>query len=226
MKASFMNISFFDFHDSYIELIDRKKGECYLQAVNVLPEFYDTDSAIWMRASLMKITFNNLIIKNTDIDLDSLADNKFEILEVKIINQCSDKKNLIICMEDRRDYLELELSFTDLILEWDEYEDKSWHSYLHEEDYVKKYIQSEDTDWVYIEQDKRKYYSKELDNELCEDHELFKIGATPLMKKEGSDDVLYSLCNGKIAVVHLTYCKENSCKYPKFIIYNSIEEAM
>lgn len=47
-----------------------------------------------------------------------------------------------------------------LILEWKDYEDKSWYTYLYEEDYIKKYIENhEDTDWMYISNDKRLYFN-------------------------------------------------------------------
>ena len=46
------------------------------------------------------------------------------------------------------------------------------------------------------------------------------------MQNQANDDVLFSMDDGRCYIVHVTYQKENSAKYPRFTVFESINEAL
>jgi hypothetical protein len=74
--------------------------------------------------------------------------------------------------------------------------------------------------WEKID-DKSDFFEKELRRELHASHKLYSVNARAIARCGGNDDVVFELEDCKIAVIHLTYSKEKSDKYPWFKIYES-----
>lgn len=136
MKTDYRDFEYFDFHDSYFENADRKADRFiwYLSAVNVSPECKLNPKSCSMMASEMRIEFVDCKIQPQELDVKRLAEENFEILEVKRISKEDSAYTYLFCMTSRRDYIEVELTFTNVLFEWEKYEAKAWYVYTKEKD--------------------------------------------------------------------------------------------
>jgi hypothetical protein len=69
-------------------------------------------------------------------------------------------------------------------------------------------------------------YDTELRRECCESHILYGAEATCIAKADNSDDFIFSLADGKWALVHLTYQVETSPNWPAAKMFDSLEECL
>ena len=123
MQTDYSDFAYFEFHDSYFKKVemDGERLVWYLEAVNVLPECRLNPQNCSMMASELRIEFVNCKVKNQKSDVKRLAEENFEILEVKKIADEDQRYTYLFCMESRRDYLELTLTFKNVLFEWEEY---------------------------------------------------------------------------------------------------------
>lgn len=47
-----------------------------------------------------------------------------------------------------------------------------------------------------------------------------------LAKSEEKDDVLLSMDNGTCVIIHLTYAKETTGEFPRFMMFDTVEQAL
>jgi len=97
-----------------------------------------------------------------------------------------------------------------------------------EEGYKDKYfdlmlIKSEH--WGFISPRDRQSWYMELEEELDKKHPLYRKSATPIARCYGQDDVLYKYSDGTCAIVHLTYSNKNEKGFPRFVEFNTLEDA-
>ena len=62
----------------------------------------------------------------------------------------------------------------------------------------------------------------ELRRELDSTHPLHGLVATPIGRRQDNDDVLFSLADGRVGVVHLTWAgKPDTSPFPLTVLYES-----
>jgi hypothetical protein len=68
----------------------------------------------------------------------------------------------------------------------------------------------------------------ELKRELSPQHVLFGRDVVPIARRKDSDDVLFRLDNGSVAIVHLTWSgkQDQHPKFPWTTIHKTIDDAM
>jgi hypothetical protein len=59
--------------------------------------------------------------------------------------------------------------------------------------------------WEPLSSDQVKQFSSELNRELTAQHPLHGLPMTPVARSKAADDVLFSMKNGQVAMVHLTW---------------------
>jgi hypothetical protein len=89
---------------------------------------------------------------------------------------------------------------------------------------LKLTIEKINKDWDLLDNKGNVYFLNQLNNELIEEHFLFNRAEKAIMKRLSQDDVLYLLKDGKFAIVHLTYSKNNSSKWPAYKEFETIGE--
>lgn len=70
----------------------------------------------------------------------------------------------------------------------------------------------------------RQYFEEELNRELNREHFLYNKDLEAVIKSECNDDVIFYMSNGALVLVHLTYSSENLKEFPRFKIFNDINE--
>ena len=61
------------------------------------------------------------------------------------------------------------------------------------------------------------HFLDELNSELNEKHPLYKKAIKAVAKCDSNDDVLFLLNNNTYAIIHLTYSKDSTGKFPLYI---------
>ena len=84
-------------------------------------------------------------------------------------------------------------------------------------------VKSEDWDVVDVK-DSSKWLAL-LNAELNRTHPLYKRATKALARCYARDDVLYRLEDGKCAIVHLTYYRNNADGWPRFVMFEKLEDA-
>ena len=66
----------------------------------------------------------------------------------------------------------------------------------------------------------------ELEREVCKGHKLFGVMAKAISKRVDRDDFLFELSDdtNRFAVVHLTWQKEDSIKWPTVEFYKTFDD--
>lgn len=79
--------------------------------------------------------------------------------------------------------------------------------------------------WQPIERDdQRRALEAELHRELAPDHPLYGLKPTAIARRQDNDDVLFSLTDGRLAVVHLTWMvNQDRPPYPAADFYTSTD---
>ncbi|GAA0086361.1 hypothetical protein UT300007_28000 [Clostridium sp. CTA-7] len=80
----------------------------------------------------------------------------------------------------------------------------------------------DECDWFY--NFNKQFFEEELKRELNNNHFLFNKDFKAILKNECNDDVIYYISDGRFINVHLTYQLENSSNYPRYKIFDNIEE--
>lgn len=229
MHTDYRDFNNFDFHDAYFKRVemDGKRIVWYLEAVNVLPECSLNPQSCSMMASELRLEFVDYKVENQESDVKRLAEENFEILEVKRISEEKQKYTFLFCMVSHRDYLELKLTFKNVLFEWEKYESKAWYVYVKEKDTIKIFLdKNPQIAWMTVDNIHGGKLATEFYRELHHSHALYGIEVMALSKSEGMDDVLFSMDNGKCAIVHLTYAKEKTEKFPRFLLFDTVEQAL
>lgn len=229
MKTDYRDFEYFDFHDSYFEKVETIGNNLiwYLEAVNVSPLCTLNPHKCSMMASQMKLEFIDYETENREFPLEKLAEDSFEILEVRKTAEQNGKYTYLFYIWSPTGDTELTVTFRDVIFEWESYEAKAWYVYQQELNVTKEFLmQNPQIEWMLLNSRQSSSFVKELHSELTESHPLYCIEAMVYAKAEDSDDVLFSLDNGKCVIVHLTYAKQNTNGYPKFTEFESIEQAL
>lgn len=227
MQTDYRDFNKFDFHDAYFERVelDGKRLVWYLEGVNVLPECRLNPQSCSMMASELRVEFVDCKVENQESDIKRLEE--FEILEVKRISEENQKYTYLFCMVSHRDYMEMKLTFKNVLLEWEKYEAKAWYVYAKEKDAVKNFLnKNPQVTWMTVDDIHGGKLAMEFNRELHHGHALYGFEATALAKSEGMDEVLFSMNNGKCAIVHLTYAREKTEKYPLFLLFDTVEQAL
>jgi len=84
-------------------------------------------------------------------------------------------------------------------------------------------IQSED--WDIIDAGSESKWLVQLNAELSQTHPLYRRATKALARCYARDDVLYRLEDGKCAIVHLTYSRDNVDGWPRFVMFEKPEDA-
>lgn len=229
MKTDYRDFEYFDFHDSYFQKVEICENRLiwYLEAVNVSSLCAENPHSCSMMASEMRLEFVDYETDERTFLFDKLAEDSYEILDVREINQDNGKYTYTFVMCSSSDYTEITLSFSDAIFEWEGYESKAWYVYSAELEFTEKFLsENPKIEWFTLNSKQSTSFVRELHSELTESHPLYCIEAMAYAKSESSDDVLFSLDNGKCAIVHLTYSRQNIEGFPKFTKFESIEEAL
>lgn len=80
--------------------------------------------------------------------------------------------------------------------------------------------------WRDIEGHEATVLQAELKRELCPDHPLYGHHAEPWLISWPDKDVAFTLSDGRVALVHLTYNRETHPDYPVFKVFASKAEAL
>lgn len=80
--------------------------------------------------------------------------------------------------------------------------------------------------WRGIEGNEATALQAELKRELCPDHPLYGQDAEPWLISWPDKDVAFTLSDGRVALVHLTYDRETHPDYPAFKVFASQAEAL
>jgi hypothetical protein len=67
-------------------------------------------------------------------------------------------------------------------------------------------------------------FEAELYRELCTAHALYGLRVSTLGRRNDGDDFLFSLEDGRVTEVHLTWQRESIPEWPKAQLYRGIEE--
>lgn len=229
MKTDYREFECFDFHDSYFQKVETCDNRLiwYLEAVNVSSQCAENPHSCSMKASEMKLEFVDYESDMHIFLFEKFADDSYEVLEVRKFDEDNGKYTYKFVVCSSNDYAEITLSFSDVIFEWEGYESKAWYVYSAESELTKKFLsENPQIEWFALNSKQGGNFVKELHSELTESHPLYCIEAMAYAKSESSDDVLFSLDNGKCAIVHLTYSRQNIEGFPKFTKFESIEEAL
>lgn len=229
MKTDYREFECFDFHDSYFKKVDSCDNRLiwYLEAVNVSPQCELNPHKCSMMASVMRVEFVDYESDTHIYLFDKFADEAYEILDLIKFDEDNGKYTYKFVMCSSIDYVEIMLSFSDVIFEWESYESKAWYVYVAESELTEKFLsENPQIDWFILNSKQSTAFVKELQSELAESHPLYCTEAMAYAKSESSDDVLFSLDNGKCAIIHLTYSKQNAEGFPKFKEFDSVEKAL
>lgn len=229
MHTDYRDFEYFDFHDSYFQgvEVDNNNLIWYLEAVNVLNSCSQNPHKCSMRASEMRLQFIDYEINSKDFPLDKLAEDSYEILSAEKTCELNGKYTYLFNIYSFGEYIELEMSFSDVLIEWKTYEDKAWYAYCNELEFTKKFLlKNPQIKWFPLNSRQNKIFVDELHNELSESHPLYRTESVAYAKAENSDDILFGLSNGKCAIIHMTCSNRNTDDYPKIIEFESVEEAL
>ena len=80
-------------------------------------------------------------------------------------------------------------------------------------------------DWDIIDATSSPKWLTQLNSELNRTHPLYRRATKALARCYGRDDVLYQLEDGKCAIVHLTYSRSNADGWPRFVMFEKLEDA-
>lgn len=80
--------------------------------------------------------------------------------------------------------------------------------------------------WRDVEGDEAAALQAELKRELCPDHPLHGLDAVPWQVAWPDSDVAFTLSDGRVALVHLTFNRETGPDYPFFKFFASKAEAL
>ena len=80
-------------------------------------------------------------------------------------------------------------------------------------------------DWDIIDATNSSKWLAQLNSELDQTHPLYRKATKALARCYGRDDVLYLLEGGQCAIVHLTYSLSNADGWPRFVIFEKLEDA-
>ena len=83
--------------------------------------------------------------------------------------------------------------------------------------------EGKNVDWDFVENGTG--LLDELNAELGQTHPLYRKAKQAIARRYSQDDVLYELNDNKYAIVHLTYSHHNQEGWPRFILFNTLEEA-
>lgn len=230
-KLQYNDFKYLDFHDSYFIKTEVDGGRLVwvLEAVNVSSECALNPFGCSMMASEMRVEFADaIILQGCRTDFLRLAEESFDIISAEELKDEDNRHIFRFCMQQGiGEYIELEISFTGITFEWEKYVAKAWYVYSEEKNCVKQFIlNNPNIDWMVLDSRQGGKMAKELHRELCKTHPLYGIEAMAYAKSEANDDVLFSMDNGKCVIVHLTYSKEDTGEYPRFIEFYDIESAL
>ena len=80
--------------------------------------------------------------------------------------------------------------------------------------------------WHPIESDdERRGLLDEFQREVGRDHPLADIAVSPIARRQDCDDVLFSVADGRVAIVHLTWSgkTESNSELPIYHFFDSLE---
>jgi hypothetical protein len=80
--------------------------------------------------------------------------------------------------------------------------------------------------WRDVEANEADALQAELKRELCPEHALYGFDAAPWRIAWPDKDVAFTLSDGRVALVHLTFNRETSPNWPFFKIFASKAEAL
>ena len=80
--------------------------------------------------------------------------------------------------------------------------------------------------WRDVEANEATALQAELKRELCPDHPLYGMDAKPWLICWPDKDVAFTLSDGRVALVHLTFETETSPAYPFCRVFSSKAEAL
>lgn len=80
--------------------------------------------------------------------------------------------------------------------------------------------------WREVEGDEATALQAELRRELCPGHPLYGLEANPWLICWPDKDVAFSLSDGRVALVHLTFALETNPAYPSCKMFASKAEAL
>ena len=83
----------------------------------------------------------------------------------------------------------------------------------------------ENDDWDLIDSTSDSKWLAELNAELSNTHPLYQKAVKSIARCYPQDDVLYQLENGEYAIVHLTYSHTNVDGWPRFILFENLNDA-
>lgn len=79
--------------------------------------------------------------------------------------------------------------------------------------------------WVILEGQTALGLNNELRLEMVQDHPLYSKPLSALARSEACDDVLYQdQASLQYYLVHLTWAKQDSGKYPRYKLFNAFED--
>lgn len=81
-------------------------------------------------------------------------------------------------------------------------------------------------EWREVEGDEVTTLHAELKRELCPEHPLYGLDLMPWRIAWPNKDVAFTLSDGRVALVHLTFNAETSPTYPFFKVFASKAEAL
>lgn len=229
MHTDYKDFEYFDFHDSYFQKVEIFDNRLiwYLEAVNISNLCAENPYYCSMMAAEMKVEFIDYEMNKQTFSFDKLAEDSYEILEVRKIKESDSKYTYLFILCSFRDCIEIEISFSNILFEWEKYESKAWYVYVDELELTKKFLsENPQIKWIILNSKQSSSFVKELHSELTETHPLYCTEAMAYAKSENSDDILFSLDNGKCAIIHLTYSRQNMNGFPKFTEFESIKEAL
>jgi hypothetical protein len=85
-------------------------------------------------------------------------------------------------------------------------------------------IEIEEADWISVSDEQSKHFTDELLSEISADHPLYQRVDRAIKRRFSQDDVLFSLVDGRYAIVHLTYSQNNADGWPKFNEFATLRE--
>lgn len=75
--------------------------------------------------------------------------------------------------------------------------------------------------WGEISEDQKAFFKNELFNEVASSHPLFGLQLEPIGRSFANDDVLFSLDDTRLAVVHLTWSGRGNSVFPDTVFFDT-----
>lgn len=229
MHTNYSDFEYFDFHDSYLDAVewDTNRLIWYLEGVNVLPQCKHNPYDCSMRASRIKLEFVDYQIKEQDLDFQKMAEQAYEILEVQKRQDQQERHVHVFCMESRIDYLDVELSFKDILFTWEQYEAKAWYVYIGEQKQVEQFLSANPhLSWTILDNEQGGKIVMKWHHRLSPTHALYRIEAMALAESNSHDKVLFSMDCGTCVVAYVSDKEDQKKQDSDFYEFATVEKAL